>query len=96
MSKSERFKPIENPLQQTLDFGSCLEQEPEQELETETIIYQRNKSNENTNLIHLRQSLPAHLPRKVTVLEPAEDLTGRCKDWRGDNRNLSILLHYLC
>lgn len=72
-SKSERFIGNNTPSQLMLGFE--VPTEPKPEAATETIIYERKKPNETAVVVHSRQALPAHLPRKEEIIEPQEDIT---------------------
>ncbi len=73
-SRSERFSAATDPQQITLDLG--IESEAPKPPVTETITYQRKKTQQNPPVIHKRLPLPEHLERVVIVIEPKEDVTG--------------------
>jgi transposase len=75
-AKSERFVP--QPLEQ-LTLGLITPEEKKPEPKTETVTYNRTKEEPTKTIGHARTSLPAHLPRVETIIEPEGDLTGAKK-----------------
>lgn len=76
-SKSERFVGMQDPSQLALGFE--LASQPRPEPSVETVSYERKKPVEKPVVVHSRQPLPAHLPRKEEVIEPLEDISGARK-----------------
>jgi transposase len=76
-AKSERFVSNQHPSQLILGLETAPQEADEPE--KETISYERNKPVEKPARVHSRQALPAHLPRKEEIIEPAEDTTGAKK-----------------
>lgn len=73
-SKSERFVPSQPANQSTLELE--LEKLPEEPTVKETITYERKKS-KTENKVHAgRTPIPAHIERRIEVVEPTEDITG--------------------
>jgi len=76
--KSERFISNSQPEEQ-LKLPFVTEIRPVEKPEVETLTYTRKKQKKEKTEGHGRQILPAHLPRKVTVIEPDIDLTNAIK-----------------
>ena len=73
-SKRERFVPSENGSQ--ISLGLMPETDESQSaIQTEEVTYTRHKPKPK-HTPHGRNPLPAHLPRKETIIEPEEDTTG--------------------
>lgn len=77
--KSERFIAQAEASQQLNLFCQAIETLATQEVETETISYERNKPSKTPKTGKGRVALPDHLPRVDLVIEPEEDITGMIK-----------------